>query len=354
MEKKIRVEIGNIPEELIIQILMRLPVKSLFRFKCVSKLYLSLITDPNFALSHLKLSPARLLYLPRNAYASQTLSIDLEEDASLPHAPLNPSFLTPNSFCDIKGSCRGFLLLRHSIKHLYLWNPSTNVHKPIPSLLRHERETDFYVFGRPIFYGFCYDPLKDDYLVVVAYFHVRSYFSLRANAWCQIDEEDAHVMSGGSRTGTLFNDIIHWLALRDDVGVRVILSFDPIQRSFSEVVPLPADFNQDHRACNLCVLGGFLGLYVAENNATRIWIMKEYKEQSSWTMSTVVAFDNLPTKSLSPICTTKSGDIVGKDCDTGLVRFNVEGKLLEHVSYSNDPHGCNAATYRESLFSLPC
>jgi hypothetical protein len=62
----------------------------------------------------------------------EALSIDF--DASLNdhsvYASLNLHFL-PRSRCpEIAGSCRGFLLL-NTHRGLYLWNPSTGVHKQI-------------------------------------------------------------------------------------------------------------------------------------------------------------------------------------------------------------------------------
>lgn len=80
----------HLPNELIIAILMRLPVKSLLRFRCVSnKSWFSLISDPHFAKSHFELTAAptyRLLYLPCYAYASQTRSIDFDTGSA--SAPL--------------------------------------------------------------------------------------------------------------------------------------------------------------------------------------------------------------------------------------------------------------------------
>jgi len=73
-----------LPLELIIQILLRLPVKSLIRFKCVCKSWLSLISkDTHFALSHFQLTSATATLTRRIMFIipiphRQCLSIDFE------------------------------------------------------------------------------------------------------------------------------------------------------------------------------------------------------------------------------------------------------------------------------------
>ncbi|KAK3016185.1 hypothetical protein RJ639_007025 [Escallonia herrerae] len=44
----------NLPDDIAVNVLLILPVKSLLRFKCVSKSWRSLITDPLFVKQHLK------------------------------------------------------------------------------------------------------------------------------------------------------------------------------------------------------------------------------------------------------------------------------------------------------------
>ncbi|KAK7292357.1 hypothetical protein RIF29_08135 [Crotalaria pallida] len=361
MKKKM---VHYLPHELIIPILLRLPVKSLLRFKSVSKSWFSLISDPHFAISHFDLAAAassthhhhnRLVYFPLSTYASQTRSIDFDSSSLYNDAATaspDVSFLPPLSYPEIKGSCRGFLLLCFST-NLCLWNPSTGAIKllSLSSIASSDLDIHFFTF----FFGFGYDPSTDDYLVVLADLEsCFELFSLRANAWNKIEATNLPYINAShvTRTGTLFNGIIHWLAFRRDVSVNVILAFDFVERSFSEV-PLPSDFNPEFTFCDLCVLGRFLSLYVTGDNATEIWVMQEYKVQSSWTKSIVVATDDLPWQKFSPICTTGSGDIVGLDGKTGLVKCNAQGQLLEHRSYCVDRHGCQAVAYTESLLQLP-
>jgi len=89
--------------------------KFLTCFNCVSKSWLSLISDHNFAKSHFQL----------NAATRRILLTSLNYDSA-------SSILLPPRSTDvkIKGSFRGFLCLYYS-SNIYLWNPSTGVHKQI-------------------------------------------------------------------------------------------------------------------------------------------------------------------------------------------------------------------------------
>jgi hypothetical protein len=53
MKKQKKPQPTELPEELVLEILIRLPVKSLRCFKCVSKAWRTEISDPSFILSHL-------------------------------------------------------------------------------------------------------------------------------------------------------------------------------------------------------------------------------------------------------------------------------------------------------------
>jgi len=357
-------DILYLPHELIIQILLRLPVKSLICFKCVSKSWFSLISDPLFAKTHFELTAAHTC---RIVFITSTLdvrSIDLEASLNDDSASTSPNlnFLLPQSEynLEIKGSCRGFILLSCS-SNIYIWNPSTGVHKQIPSPL----------FGSNVdanyFYWFGYDEFTDDYLVVLMsddpnsanFLSHLEFFSLRANTWKEIEcTTGTHFPYMNScddpRVGWLFNGAIYWLAFRHDIFMNVIAAFDLMERKFLDV-NLPDDFDHEPTNCGLWVFEEFLSLSVVDchNNIVEIWVMKEYKVNSSWKKTLVLPIDGIPTQYFYPLSSTKNGDIIGTDGDTGLVKYNDKGQLLEHRSYCNDPYGCQVAMYTESLLSLP-
>ncbi|KAL2960029.1 hypothetical protein AAZX31_17G018000 [Glycine max] len=284
-----------LPQEMVNQILLRLPVKSLLQFKTVCKSWLSHISDPHFAISHFDLAAARTeriaLLVP---FDREFLSIDF--DASLASNALNldPLLASKSFSLVILGSCRGFLLLICGHR-LYVWNPST-----------------------------------DDYLVVLASYNRNfpqdelvthfEYFSLRANTWKATDGTGFSYKQcyyyNDNQIGCFSNNALHWLAFRFDESLNVIVAFDLTKK---------------------------------------IWMMKEYNVQSSWTKTVVVsAEDVIYGRYFFPICITASGDIVGKDLGTGLVKCSGKGHLREHRSYFNGQCGYEVALYTESLLSLPC
>ncbi|KAK9051346.1 hypothetical protein SSX86_027973 [Deinandra increscens subsp. villosa] len=95
-------------DDLLTEILLRLPVSSLVIFKSVSKRWLNLITNPNFTLRRSQ-NPIR---------RSPFVTFDSQKT-------------------EILQSCNGLLLCRNTSRNLHVYNPSTNRFKTVPEPQRY-------------------------------------------------------------------------------------------------------------------------------------------------------------------------------------------------------------------------
>ncbi|XP_058742011.1 putative F-box protein At3g52320 [Vicia villosa] len=284
-----------LPFELIIEILLRLPVKPLLRFRCVCKSWLSLISSNNFATSHFEHTAThRRLLIKRSAL--QPLSIELDSslhDASA-SASLSLDFIRSQRCVEVRGCFRGFLCFYNGT-HIYLLNPSTSLIKQIPDspiILNHHYE---------LLSGFAYYQPTDDYLIVYGFG----------------EDDDAPEMT------------ISEIALPDDF----IFSYS----------------NNYSIYYALLEVGGLIGAWVKDLNTVKIWVMQKYRVHSSWTKIIIFSVDPDLHKSLDIVCLTKCGDIVGINDVVGLVKLNDKGQLLESLLFD----GYALVVYTESLFSLP-
>ncbi|CAN6180721.1 unnamed protein product [Urochloa humidicola] len=137
--------VGDIPEGPLVDILSRVPAKSVCRFKCVSKAWLHLITDPH----HRKKLPQAMQGLFCETYKKSsdlfgfsfisltTRSMPLDVDSPF-------SFLTEQpgmQFLRFNGSCNGLVLFEHRDKDepgsarlgYIVCNPTTKEWKAVPA-----------------------------------------------------------------------------------------------------------------------------------------------------------------------------------------------------------------------------
>ncbi|KAI7980673.1 F-box/kelch-repeat protein [Camellia lanceoleosa] len=129
-----------LPIEIIFDILNRLPVKSLLRFRCVCKTFRHVISNPTFISSHLlhhhTNTTAATIFTFKHR-SSSILSILQSSSSSQ-----NPTILVhpfPNHTRDLHliGSINGLLCLSRTLHFhqrilLLLWNPATKLFKSLP------------------------------------------------------------------------------------------------------------------------------------------------------------------------------------------------------------------------------
>ncbi|KAM1592003.1 hypothetical protein ACFX14_035818 [Malus domestica] len=121
---------SNLSEDIIEDILSILPVKSVCRFRCVSKLWLHLTMQPRFIQAHLKRSQCKILLSSKNSLSSLDHLAPIDDDL-LPlelDFPLKGVQYLP--WVRIVGSCNGLRVLEvtrlphHSIgniKQYWFW-----------------------------------------------------------------------------------------------------------------------------------------------------------------------------------------------------------------------------------------
>ncbi|KAG5093004.1 hypothetical protein JHK82_051782 [Glycine max] len=362
-----------IPRELTEEILMKLPVKSLVSFKCVRKEWNNLISDPEFAERHFKYGQRTEKLMITTSDVNHFKSINpiksLHDESSC--QSLSLSFLGhrhPKPCVQIKGSCRGFLLLE-SCRTLYLWNPSTGQNK----MIQWSSNVSFITPGDSFLFchGLGYDPRTKDYVVVVISFaeydspsHMEC-FSVKENAWIHIQlAADLHYKSckfwtgRNNLTGTFFNNALHWFVYNYEAYMHVVLAFDLVGRTFSEIhVPNEFEFKMYCQPHALNVVGGSLCLCVTREMgqveaSIQIWELKQYTDHTSWTKTNTLIINDIWFGLFLPICNAENGCIVGSDHAGVLVKWNQDGEVEEQRSFDYIRDGYQVIAYRETLFTI--
>ncbi|XP_020978273.1 F-box protein CPR30-like [Arachis ipaensis] len=359
-----------LPPELIHRILLRVPAGDLFRLRFISKLWHSLISDPDFAESHYVLNSAAsshshfflLKNCTNNAWCVQLDTLFDVAAAPTTHKEVSLPFRKmPSLSCSLfrtMGSCRGFVLLDKKLDFLVIWNPVTGSSKTIS--YSHIKVPRYDL----IRYGFGFDASRDDYLIVLSWHddykqHRLVCFSLRTNSWINLDASLPKYMSRWKHQlfGWFLHGAIHWLCYSSkgyiDDG---ILIFDLKERSFSKI-SIPQQLVGDYpiHFIILTILGGCLALYLYDNdnNKTKIWVMKEYKVPSSWILY------EIPYG--MPLCMSNGSNIIAInftpwDYKLRFVKYNVSGELLNYSPRPLSEYDYfyrSFCVYTESLFPFP-
>ncbi|KAL1818014.1 hypothetical protein ACET3Z_020588 [Daucus carota] len=303
--------LDRLPNDIALDILLRLPVISLLQSSFVCRSWHNLRLNHNLATLHLSQAVNRdpLLifhsdYPLRNelCFTEFPASDDDEKTVkkiSTPFSASMPEFI-------IEGSCNGLLCLSDTLyrEAVYIYNPLTRDYSELPKTRQYEDQT--------VVCGFGYHPGTQEYKVVKIVHHritnfgyqyvertkrlakLRSevlVFTLGGNAWKNVGRAPFSHVDWRSRQALCTNGRLHWLSFGEYNGeynnIRglIIVSFDLADDNFHEV-PRP-DFSViDGRNYHLAVLRGCLSAAVFEHGLRRdleIWVMKEYNVKESWT-----------------------------------------------------------------------
>ncbi|KAK1375932.1 hypothetical protein POM88_032125 [Heracleum sosnowskyi] len=258
--KKRRIMSDFICQDILMEILKRLSVKSLVRFTCVQKSWYHLIQSPDLVdlhYHHMKNKNKYLLF--QNRYHSDFfLGVDDKQcneyysGLPFPYIPkdMETGFVYKNK---IHGTCQGLICFsaeqqsfppRHWV---FLWNPAIRLFKILPnspdSLSRDQRYHDL---------ALGYFPKINDYKVIkfqsnfsmggvghrVSTVYI---YSLSTDSWKTVGQDNVAQFSRYEKlyNSVILNGVAYWVGIIRDPFTHVIVCFDIEKEKIGEIILAP-------------------------------------------------------------------------------------------------------------------
>ncbi|KAK2440012.1 F-box/kelch-repeat protein [Trifolium repens] len=330
---KVDASTTSVPDDLVIDVLSCLPVKSVIRFSCLSKLYNSLVSEPSFVKKQLIRSSRNVdlthVYATDDRSATFTVFRLLENPPVINNLPHDPYYQLTDKNCHyIVGSCNGLLCLYGSSytnrkTWLRIWNPAT---RTISEKLESGCDE---LIGIPINMTFGYDYLRGTYKVV--YFVPNSsnvrVFSLNDNIWRNTQDSPEEAPHDYAMDLVHLSGSVNWLAIRhypapayncNNITIEqfMIISFDMGTETHARL-SLPQGFKEvPYYEPNLRVLKNCLCFsHDFKRTHFLVWQMKEFGVKESWIQLFKIDYHNLQMDDhfnlvfhLLPLCLSEKSD----------------------------------------------
>ncbi|KAF5775146.1 putative F-box domain-containing protein [Helianthus annuus] len=302
---------AEFPSEIMYDILSRMPVKSLARFRCVSKLWCSYINDPYLETMHAKraaVNDPTLIMLHNSEYPNSLCTLSFleykeETDTCTLQVRKKPpvmdfSCMSPNYKKRILGSCNGLLYssqfsLEYNTSTLVVIHPLRREFYELPPIkipLHLQHETKPWLSVKNHSSGLGYDdstntfkmlcivqvkPVNDKLVDLWTMVHV-----LGTDSWRKIPQVPSYHVVG---RGVFANGCLHWLVSNeyDDYCDRhlrrPVISFDMEKEEFGLINPPRERLKSFSVSEHLVDLNGEVG-YVCtmfEYDRMEVWVLKE-------------------------------------------------------------------------------
>ncbi|VFQ85652.1 unnamed protein product [Cuscuta campestris] len=241
-------------EEIVFDILKRLPVKSLIRFRSVCSLWKNLINTPSFISEHLGHSRRQnpSLVFQRNLVGDSLNLYLLDRDLHLRDVHIGPSIDSFRS-ARIVGSSNGLLCVQIDLRGVFpptilLWNPAIREVKQVP------RSRTINDFRFDCVLGFAFSPIVNDYKIVTTYAETGDVvsgvevYSLSTNSWKGVEFTALEAISFLSDC-VCVNGSIFWVTVKRGLAfdggddAYFIVSFDLAMEEFKLIAPPPLSRN---------------------------------------------------------------------------------------------------------------
>ncbi|KAJ9551550.1 hypothetical protein OSB04_015595 [Centaurea solstitialis] len=278
-----------LPAELTIDILSRLPVKTIIHCKRVCKKWRNLVSDSSFVNLHLSKSSTSGLILHQKDFFQGSIDpgilkwVEIEDKDDHHHLlhddpPMSLDFITlpifENAMISQMGSVNGLICLRQNSRrqaNTYICNPVTREIIIIPQY--YDRDVTVMLMG------------NQSYRKSVSEAEV---YTLGTDQWRSLGRLPYWL--DGSKFGVVLNDHCHWVVLNDEYTSENICTFDLNKETF-QLFPYPpceaieVRYGHSH---SLAVLKSCLCVSEAEDFKFTIWVMKEYGIKKSWHKEVVI------------------------------------------------------------------
>lgn len=329
--------ISEIPADILVNILSRLPVRTICQCRCVCKTWLDLLIDHHFAKTHLTRAPVSFLMLSgyRDNQPKKPLLVDLEAKATDINdcdtelsSDLNSLILGKDIY--IADSCNGLLCLckKSTRSPTYIINPVTGDYTAVLQAAKKS-------FTCSCRFGFC--PKTNQYKVLRFFWNSAAWeteiYTVGTDSWRSLGKirnapfllEPCDSFVNGSR---------HWLGF-SVLGKRLprssfmldssfINSFDYTNETFQSVPPprqLQGKYVKINHPINIGVLEDCLCICDSHSsNQCDIWIMKEYGVQESWNKQFIIHTGD--ARSYNPMKILNNGEMLLLSQGKDLVSYN--------------------------------
>ncbi|KAL7244348.1 hypothetical protein ACSBR1_016565 [Camellia fascicularis] len=280
---------SNFPMDLIVDILSRLPVKPLVRFRCVSKPWCALIDDPDFIKLHLNrsINTKSHLNLILNYCSLSSVNFDSLDNATKLKSPLKWT----DFGIEVLGSCNALICL---------YNGEEDVSK-----------------------------------------HSVRVYSLKSNLWRRI-QDFPYYLWHSFQHGVFVGRALHWVVSRNyesDSVTFLVAAFDLTNKEY-RLIPQLEFSDEDFYIC-VGELDGCLCIFCDYDQVRfDVWVMKDYGVKEPWSKLFSIAkpqgirlFD-----SVTPVAYSKSGgEVLLVQDNNNLIWFDLEHKTVKHINIHGLP-----------------
>nr|BAQ18955.1 S9-locus linked F-box protein 1 [Petunia x hybrida] len=371
----------KLSEDVFIYTLLRLPVKSLMRFKCVSKVGYTLIQSSAFIKFHLNRTTTteeELILLKRSIEEESTryktiLSFLSNDDDNL--NPLFPDLDVPclvstcsSNFDQLFGPCQGLIALIDYV-NTFLLNPATRNYRIIPpSPLSSQERVHLYVQGA----GFGFDSIAKEYKIVMIEVIYRDtpckdpelgekkveVYDFSIDSWRELDHvsNDLPTMFWVPCSEMFYKGACHWFALSEPDTVD-ILCFDLSSEVF-RIMKMPDScrfFNgpsyglliKNESLTLICYPDEESEVYPRQESID-IWIMKEYGAYDSWIKKQTIR----PLPIEIPLSIWKDDLLLFQSKNGFLLSYDLNSGEVKQYNLHGCPKSLRAVVYKECLTQI--